>query len=91
MVEAVKHRVEHGFEDLAELGHPGAEPPGLAFLLRPAPVRARHPGSAWLGMAGRLALTALIAAVAIWLALTEADRGAELLSARPITPLRGSG
>ena len=74
VVEAVKHRVEHGFEDLAELGR-AVPKAGLAFLLRPAPVRARHPASAWLGMAGRLALTALIAAVAIWLALTEGGPG----------------
>jgi class 3 adenylate cyclase len=74
VVEAVKHRVEHGFEDLAELGR-AVPKAGLAFLLRPAVVRARHPASAWLGMAGRLALTALIAAAAIWLALTEGGPG----------------
>jgi adenylate cyclase len=74
VVEAVKHRVEHGFEDLAELGR-AVPKAGLAFLLRPAPVRARRRASAWLGMAGRLALTALIAAVAIWLALTEGGPG----------------
>jgi class 3 adenylate cyclase len=74
VVEAVKHRVEHGFEDLAELGR-AVPRAGLAFLLRPAPVHARHPASAWLRMAGRLALTALIAAAAIWLALTEGRPG----------------
>jgi adenylate cyclase len=74
VVETVRHRVEHGFEDLAELGR-AVPKAGLAFLLRPAPVRARHPASAWLGMAGRLALTALIAAAAIWLALTEGRPG----------------
>jgi adenylate cyclase len=74
VVETVKHRVEHGFEDLAELGR-AVPRAGLAFLLRPASVRARHPASAWLGMAGRLALTALIAAAAIWLALTEGGPG----------------
>jgi class 3 adenylate cyclase len=74
VVETVRHRVEHGFEDLAELGR-AVPKAGLAFLLRPAPVRAQHPTSAWLGMAGRLALTALIAAAAIWLALTEGRPG----------------
>jgi adenylate cyclase len=74
VVETVRHRVDHGFEDLAELGR-AVPKAGLAFLLRPAPVRAQHPTSAWLGMAGRLALTALIAAAAIWLALTEGRPG----------------
>jgi adenylate cyclase len=73
-VEAVKHRVEHGFDDLAGLGR-AVPKTGLAFVLRPALRSARHPASAWLGTAGRLALTALVAAAAIWLALTEGRPG----------------
>jgi adenylate cyclase len=74
VVETVKNRVEHGFDDLAGLGR-AVPKAGLAFLLRPAPVSARHPASAWLGTAGRLALTALLVAAAIWLALTEGRPG----------------
>ena len=73
VVEAVKKRVEHGFEDLAGLGRPVPKT-GLAFLLRPAP-GTRGAAPAWLGTAGRLALTALAAAAAIWLALTEGRPG----------------
>jgi class 3 adenylate cyclase len=74
VVETVKHRVEHSFDDLAGLGR-AVPKPGLAFLLRPAPAPTSHPASAWLGTAGRLALTALIVAAAIWLALTEGAPG----------------
>jgi class 3 adenylate cyclase len=74
VVEAVKRRVEHGFDDLAELGRPVPKA-GLAFLLRPAAGAARPPAPAWLGTAGRLALTAAVVAAAIWLALTEGRPG----------------
>jgi adenylate cyclase len=74
VVETVKHRVEHGFDDLAAIGR-AVPRAGLAFVLRPALRSARHPASAWLGTAGRLALTALVAAAAIWLALTEGRPG----------------
>jgi class 3 adenylate cyclase len=74
VVEAVKHRVEHGFDDLAGLGR-AVPKAGLAFLLQPARATARHPASAWLSTAGRLALTVLVAAAAIWLALTEGRPG----------------
>ena len=70
VVEAVQSRVEHGFDDLAGLGRPVPKA-GLAFLLRPASVASRRPAPAWLGTAGRLALTAVVVAAAIWLALTE--------------------
>ena len=75
VVEAVKRRVEHRFDDLA--GLPGRPVPkaGLAFLLRPAPETSRRPVPAWLGTAGRLALTAVVAAAAIWLALTGGRPG----------------
>ena len=74
VVEAVKHRVEHSFADLAGLGR-AVPKPGLAFLLQTAPAIPRHPATTWLGTAGRLALTALVAAAAIWLALTEGRPG----------------
>ena len=74
VVEAVKSRVEHGFDDLAGLGR-AVPKAGLAFLLRPAPGTSRRAAPAWLGTAGRLALTAVVAAAAIWLALTEGSPG----------------
>ncbi len=74
VVEAVRKRVEHGFDDLAGLGRPVPKA-GLAFLLRPASGASRRPAPAWLGTAGRLALTAAIVAAAIWLALTEGRPG----------------
>jgi adenylate cyclase len=74
VLEAVRRRVEHGFDDLAGLGR-AVPKAGLAFRLRPAPVQNPHPASAWLGTAGRLALTALVVAAAIWLALTEGGPG----------------
>ena len=74
VVEAVKKRVEHGFEDLAGLGRPVPKA-GLAFRLRPAPATSGRAAPAWLGTAGRLALTAAVAAAAIWLALTEGRPG----------------
>jgi adenylate cyclase len=73
-VEAVKSRVEHGFDDLVELGRPVPKA-GLAFLLRPAPATSPRAVTAWLATAGRLALTAAVAAAAIWLALTEGRPG----------------
>jgi adenylate cyclase len=74
VVEAVKKRVGHGFDDVAGLGR-AVPKPGLAFLVRPAPGSARNPAPAWLATAGRLALTAVVAAAAIWLALTEGRPG----------------
>jgi len=74
VVEAVKSRVEHGFDDLAGLGR-AVPKAGLAFLVRSAPGSPRPPAPAWLGTAGRLALTAVVAAAAIWLALTEGRPG----------------
>lgn len=70
VVEAVKRRVEHGFDDLIELSRPVPKA-GLAFLLRPAPATPPRAVTAWLATAGRLVLTAAVAAAAIWLALTE--------------------
>jgi adenylate cyclase len=73
VVEAVKGRVEHEFLDLAALGRPVPKG-GLAFRLEAVPDRSgRVP--AWLSDAGRLALTAALAAAAIWLALTEGGPG----------------
>lgn len=74
VVETVKKRVEHGFDDVAGLGR-AVPRAGLAFLLRPAPGTSRRAAPAWLGTAGRLALTAVVAAAAIWLALTEGRPG----------------
>ena len=75
VVEAVRKRVGHSFEDLA--GWPGRPVPkaGLAFLLRPAPEISARAATAWLASAGRLLLTAIVAAAAIWLALTEGRPG----------------
>jgi adenylate cyclase len=75
VVEAVRKRVGHSFEDLA--GWPGRPVPkaGLAFLLRPAPESSPRAATAWLASAGRLVLTAIVAAAAIWLALTEGRPG----------------
>ena len=59
--------------DLAALGRPVPKA-GLAFRLEAVPdASGRVP--AWLGDAGRLALTAAVAAAAIWLALTEGRPG----------------
>ena len=69
VVDAVRRRVEHGFEDLANLARPVPKP-GLAFRLDVAPDALRPHAPAWLGTAGRLALTAVVAAAAIWLAMT---------------------
>ena len=71
VVETVRKRVGHSFEDLAGLPARPVPKAGLAFLLRPAPASAPRPATAWLGTAGRLALTVIVAAAAIWLALTE--------------------
>jgi adenylate cyclase len=73
VVEAVKGRVEHEFSDLTALSRPVPKA-GLAFRLEAVPdVSGRVP--AWLADAGRLALTAAVAAAAIWLALTEGRPG----------------
>jgi adenylate cyclase len=69
VVDAVRRRVEHGFEDLADLARPVPKA-GLAFRLDVAPGALQERAPAWLGSAGRLALTALIVAAAIWLAMT---------------------
>jgi adenylate cyclase len=68
VVEAVSKRVEHRFHDLAGLGR-AVPKAGLAFRLEAAPDTSRRP-PAWLGTAGRLALTAGVAAAAVWLAMT---------------------
>ena len=70
VVEAVKRRVEHRFEDLADLARPVPKA-GLAFRLEVAPGTLRPRAPAWLGTAGRLALTAVVAAAAIWLAMNH--------------------
>jgi adenylate cyclase len=70
VVEAVKRRVEHTFEDLADLARPVPKA-GLAFRLEVAPGALRPRAPAWLGTAGRLALTAVVAAAAIWLAMSH--------------------
>jgi adenylate cyclase len=75
VVEAVRRRVGHGFEDLAGLPERPVPKAGLAFLLRPGPQSLPRPATAWLASAGRLALTAALAAAAIWLALTEGRPG----------------
>jgi adenylate cyclase len=69
VVEAVKGQVEHEFADLAAMGRPVPKA-GLAFRLEAVPDPAGGM-PAWLGDVGRLTLTALIVAAAIWLALTE--------------------
>lgn len=74
VVEAARSRVEHGFDDLAGLGR-AVPKAGLAFRVRPAPQAPERPSSAWLGTAGRLALTAVVLAAAIWLALSEGRPG----------------
>ena len=75
VVEAVRKRVGHSFEDLAGLPARPVPKAGLAFLLRPAPEPAPRAVTAWLASAGRLVLTAAVAAAAIWLALTEGRPG----------------
>ena len=75
VVEAVRKRVGHSFEDLAGLPARPVPKAGLAFLLRPAPETSPRAVTAWLASAGRLVLTAAVAAAAIWLALTEGRPG----------------
>lgn len=70
VVETVKKRIPHGFDDLAGLGRPVPKA-GLAFRLEVAADASRRRAPAWLGDAGRLALTAVVAAAAIWLAMTH--------------------
>jgi class 3 adenylate cyclase len=70
VVDAVKKRVGHGYDDLAGLGRPVPKA-GLAFRLEVAPGALRPRAPAWLGTAGRLALTAVVAAAAIWLAMSH--------------------
>lgn len=73
VVEAVKGRVEHEFSDLVALGR-RVPTGGLAFRLEAVPDLSGHV-PAWFSDAGRLALTAALAAAAIWLALTEGGPG----------------
>jgi adenylate cyclase len=75
VVEAVGKRLGHGFEDLAGLPARPVPKAGLAFLLRPVPESSPRAATAWLASAGRLVLTAAMAAAAIWLALTEGRPG----------------
>jgi adenylate cyclase len=75
VVEAVKKRVAHGFVDLAGLPARPVPKAGLAYLLRPVPERSPRAATAWLASAGRLVLTAAVAAAAVWLALTEGRPG----------------
>jgi adenylate cyclase len=70
VVDAVKKRVGHGYDDLAGLGR-SVPKAGLAFRLEVAPGALRPRAPAWLGTAGRLALTAVVAAAAIWLAMSH--------------------
>ncbi|HZA65461.1 MAG TPA: adenylate/guanylate cyclase domain-containing protein [Geminicoccaceae bacterium] len=74
VVDAVKKRVEHCYCDLAGLGRPVPKA-GLAFRLEVAPDTSRRRAPAWLGAAGRLALTAVVVAAAIWLAMTHGGPG----------------
>ena len=74
VVDAVKKRVGHGFTDVTGLDRP-APKAGLAFRLEPAPDALRRRAPGWLGSLGRLLLTAMLAAAAIWLALTEGRPG----------------
>jgi adenylate cyclase len=75
VIEAVRKRVAHGFEDLAGLPARPVPKAGLAYLLRPVPEGSPRAATAWLASAGRLALIAAVAAAAIWLALTEGRPG----------------
>jgi adenylate cyclase len=75
VVEAVRKRVGHGFADLAGLPARPVPKAGLAFLLLPVAQSSPRAATAWLASAGRLALTAALAAAAIWLALTEGRPG----------------
>jgi adenylate cyclase len=69
VLDAVRKRVGHTFDDLAAMGRPVPKA-GLAFRLEPAPGRLQPRAPAWLGAAGRLALTLVALAAAIWLAMT---------------------
>ena len=70
MVDTVAKRVKHGFDDLAAAGR-AVPKAGLAFRLEAAPGLRQPRAPAWLASAGRLALTAAIAAIAIWLVMTH--------------------
>lgn len=74
VVDAVKKRVDHGFVDLVAFGRPVPKA-GLAFRLEVAPDTSRRRAPAWLGAVGRLALTAVVVAAAIWLAMTHGGPG----------------
>jgi adenylate cyclase len=69
VLEAVRKRVDHDFLDLVELADRPVPKAGLDFRLeaaeRPEP---RTPE--WLATIARLTLTAVVAAAAIWLAMT---------------------
>jgi adenylate cyclase len=69
VLDAVRKRVGHTFDDLAAMGRPVPKA-GLAFRLEPAPGTLQPRAPAWLGAAGRLALTLVALAAAIWLAMT---------------------
>jgi adenylate cyclase len=69
VLDAVRKRVGHTFDDLAAMGRPVPKA-GLAFRLEPAPGTLQPRAPAWLGVAGRLALTLVALAAAIWLAMT---------------------
>jgi class 3 adenylate cyclase len=69
VADTVAKRVKHGFDDLAAAGR-AVPKPGLAFRLEVAPGPRRPRAPAWLATLGRLTLTAVIAAAAIWLAMT---------------------
>jgi adenylate cyclase len=70
VVDTVAKRVKHGFDDLAATGR-AVPKAGLAFRLDAAPALLQPRAPAWLATVGRLALTAAIAAAAIWLVMTH--------------------
>jgi adenylate cyclase len=70
VVDAVRKRVKHRFLDLAELPDRPVPKAGLAFRLEAAPDRLEPRAPEWLATVGRLTLTAIVAAAAIWLAMT---------------------
>ena len=74
VLEAVGRKVKHRFVDLATL--PGRPVPkaGLAFRLEPAPEQIGHRPPEWVATLGRVTLTAVLAAAAIWLAMTGGGR-----------------
>jgi class 3 adenylate cyclase len=73
--ESVRKRVKHGFVDLATLPDRPVPKAGLAFRLDAAPETLQPRVPEWLGTVGRLALTAVVAAAAIWLAINQGGPG----------------